>query len=78
MKIYRVATDDGCEEKFFTDEQKATEYGLTLLDEVNHAEWERRDICDIYGVDSWEEARKLAIDDGEDCVWFRRIEVIDY
>lgn len=77
MKIYRVATDDGAEERFFVNEQRATEYGLTLLDEVNSADWERRDICTIFGVDSWEEARKLAIDEGEDGVWIREIEVIE-
>lgn len=77
MKIYRVATDNGAEERFFMNEQQATEYGLTLLDEVNSADWERRDICKIYGVDSWEEARKLAIDEGEDGVWIREIEVIE-
>lgn len=77
MKIYRVATDDGAEEQFFVSEQQATEYGLTLLDVVNSADWERRDICEIYGVDSWEEARKLAIDEGQDGVWIREIEVIE-
>lgn len=76
MKIYKVSVEDGSE-KYFTNEEKATEYGLECLDKAIHAEWERKDACEAYEVDSWDEARMLILDDGEDGVWIREVEVIE-
>lgn len=76
MKIYKVCVEDGFE-KYFAKEEKAIEYGLKCLDKVINAEWERMDACDAYEVDSWDEARMLILDDGEDGVWVKEVEVIE-
>ena len=76
MKIYKVSVDD-YKEKYFVKEQKAIEYGLKCLDKAVHREWERKDACETYGVTSWDEAKKLMLDDAEYGIQVEKIEVIE-
>ena len=76
MEIYKATTDYGYEEKYFVNKQKAVEYCLQCLDKAFSAKWERRDACEVYEVDSWDEAKMLILDDGEmACV--KEVEVIE-